>query len=72
MTAAEAVRELRMLFVQAMQAGATGDALHILETIREVALDGTDPVIELRIRRFRRLAGMRRGGNGAGPRAVQP
>ena len=68
MTDAEAVRALRLLVIAAVASGTPlrdHDVQFMLETVGEVARDGCDPVIELRIRRWRRLyGGAPVGGNG--------
>ena len=65
MTSAEAIRELRLLVIAAVASGTPlrdRDVQFMLETVGEIARDGVDPVIELRIRRFRRLYGDARAG----------
>jgi hypothetical protein len=72
MTDAEAIRELRTLIVGALASGmsrADPDVRFMLETVAEIARDGSDPVIELRIRRFRRLYGDCHPSNGGRPLA---
>jgi hypothetical protein len=59
MTSAEAIRELRPLIGWTMEGGGVpGDLEQMLATVAEIAREGADPVIELRIRRFRRRAAM--------------
>jgi predicted SprT family Zn-dependent metalloprotease len=61
MTDAEAIRQLRHLIVRAHAregvAHIDADFRYMLQTVAEIARDGLDPVIELRIRRFTRLYG---------------
>lgn len=59
MTAPEALAELRRLALR-FRAEVPGDTFllnQVIDTFSEVAADGVNPIIELRIRRFRRLAG---------------
>jgi hypothetical protein len=56
MTSAEVIRELRHLLVQVLRdADSNIDVRHIMLDIREVAEYGTDPIIELRLRHWKRL-----------------
>ena len=73
MTSAEAIRELRSLIVQGAHAGLPREQLnYMLATVAEIVRDGIDPVIELRIRLFRRRVRMRQAGNGTGPAVTLP
>jgi hypothetical protein len=67
MTSAEAIRQLRTLIVGALSSAVSRqdhDVVFMLETVAEIARDGVDPIIELRIRRFWRLYGDCCPGNG--------
>jgi hypothetical protein len=63
-TDAEAIKALRELLPAVMATGDHHEVEHVLSTVGEIVRDGCDPVIELRIRRFRRLYGDCCPGNG--------
>lgn len=59
MTSAEALRELRGLLQQAAAAGNWRERDDMLWTAREIRESGADPIIGIRLRRWRRRAAMR-------------